>query len=70
MKLPPRVWHFRNPEQYQSSQGYKKDLEIVTAQLSMYSYMLGHLQGYMPQSAFVIALDIKVKTKIDENGGR
>ena len=68
MKLPPRVWHFRNPEQYQSSQGYKKDLEIVTAQLSMYSYMLGHLQGYMPQSAFVIALDIKVKTKIDENG--
>ena len=37
--------------------GNKKDLEMVTAQLSMYSYMLGHLQGYMPQSAFVICRD-------------
>lgn len=35
----------------------KEDLEIVTAQLGMYSYMLGHLQMYMPQSSFAICRD-------------
>ena len=35
----------------------KKDLEIAVAQLGMYSYMLGHLQRYMPQSTFVVCRD-------------
>jgi uncharacterized protein len=35
----------------------KEDLEITAAQLGMYSYMLGHLQGYMPLSTFAICRD-------------
>lgn len=35
----------------------KEDLEIATAQLGMYSYMLGHLQMYMPQSTFAVCRD-------------
>ncbi|MCI0622069.1 MAG: hypothetical protein L0387_10440 [Acidobacteria bacterium] len=35
----------------------KEDLEILTAQLGMYSYMLGHLQLHMPQSAFAVCRD-------------
>jgi uncharacterized protein len=35
----------------------KEDLEITTAQLGMYSYMLGHLQGHMPLSTFAVCRD-------------
>jgi len=35
----------------------RKDLEIATAQMGMYSYMLGHLQQYMPGSALLICRD-------------
>ncbi|MCU1299884.1 MAG: hypothetical protein JWQ87_168 [Candidatus Sulfotelmatobacter sp.] len=35
----------------------KEDLEIATAQMRMYSYMLGHLQQYMPQSCFLMCRD-------------
>src|SRR5438128_1144628 len=35
----------------------KEDLEIATAQLGLYSYMLGHMQHYMPQSMFAVCRD-------------
>jgi hypothetical protein len=34
-----------------------RDLEAYAAQLRLYSYMLGHLQGLMPKQAFLIARD-------------
>ena len=34
-----------------------QDLEIYAAQVRIYTYMLGHLQGLMPQHAFLIARD-------------
>jgi uncharacterized protein len=50
----------------------KEDLEIATAQLGMYSYMLGHLQQYMPQSTFAVCRDrvaspfrIEVKSQLN-----
>lgn len=35
----------------------KEDLAITTAQLGMYSYMLGHLQQHMPRSTFAVCRD-------------
>src|SRR5581483_6223498 len=35
----------------------RKDLQIYAAQVRLYSYMLGHLQGIMPRKAFVITRD-------------
>jgi len=34
-----------------------KDLENYAAQVRIYSYILGHLQGFMPQRAFLITRD-------------
>lgn len=35
----------------------KEDLEIASAQMGLYSYMLGHLQQHMPESAFLVCRD-------------
>ena len=34
-----------------------KDLESYAAQLRLYTYMLGQLQGYLPRQAYLIARD-------------
>lgn len=34
-----------------------KDLEVYAAQVRLYSYMLGQLQGYLPRQAYLIARD-------------
>ncbi|MGB7667089.1 MAG: hypothetical protein WBL66_07510, partial [Candidatus Acidiferrales bacterium] len=50
----------------------KEDLEIATAQLGLYSYMLGHLQAHMPLSTFVVCRDrvrlplrIEIKSRLN-----
>jgi len=50
------------------SNAKKDELEAIAVQLRIYSYILGHLQGYMPRKAYVISRDhIHDPIEIDVN---